>query len=96
MKMIYPKMIIVLVILAVALVMNFRYEAEPVRTPAPAPVVKKVVVIKKVYIRVPVPSDSSQIDTTIITLPKEPLSPPAPDLKKFRKSRNIHKSGFIS
>jgi hypothetical protein len=74
----------------VALVMNFRFDPEPVSQPAP--VVKKVVVIKKVYIRVPTPSDTARIDTTtIITLPK-----PVPDMRKFRRYRNLHKTGFIS
>lgn len=80
----------------VALVMNFRFDPEPLSQPAP--VIKKVVVIKKVYIRVPTPSDSSGTadTTTIITLPKQPLVAPTPDVRKFRRSRNLHKSGFIS
>jgi hypothetical protein len=95
MRTIYPKVIIVLIILMVALVMNFRFDPEPVSQPAP--VVKKVVVIKKVYIRVPTPADTSRTDTTtIITLPKEPLTTPVPDVRKFRRSRNLHKTGFIS
>lgn len=101
MKAIYPKVIIVLVILIVALVINFRFQVKSVITEPAPQVVKEKVIIKKVYIRVPVhvPADSVQPDSTIITLPKQPLVNPTPDLKKYSKysrSRNLHRRGFIS
>jgi hypothetical protein len=98
MRAIYPKMIIVLVILIVTLVINFRFQAKPVANDPAPQVVKEKVIIKKVYIRVPVhaPADSVQPDSTIITLPKQPLVNPAPDFRKYHRSRNLHKRGFIS
>ena len=94
MKSFYPKLIIVLMIMVITLILNFRYEHKPVVQTAPA--VKKVVVIKKVYIRVPTPTDSTHSDTTVI-LPKQPLALPGYNLRKFYRSRNLHKKNvFIS
>jgi len=87
-------MIIVAITLIVALMMNFNYQPEPVIKKTP---VKKVVVVKKVYIKVPAPADSTHVsDSTAITLPKQPLRTPAPDFKKYRRSKNFHKNVFIS
>ncbi len=80
--------------LIVALVINFKFESEPVSKPKAE--VKKEVVIKKVYIRVPMPADSIKGDSTIITLPKQPLANPAPSMRKYRRTRNLHRPGFIS
>jgi hypothetical protein len=80
--------------LVVALMMNFKYHHESeIRQATPPQTVKKVVVIKKIYIRVPSAKDSTGSDTTIITLPKET---PPPNFKKYYRSRNLHRNGFIS
>ncbi len=96
MKKMYPKFIIVFMIVLITFMINFRYQKEPeIPQASPQQVVKKVVVIKKVYIRVPSVNDSTgrNADTTIITLPKEA---PAPNYKKYFRSKNLHKNGFIS
>ena len=93
MKSIYSKLIIVLMILVVAFTINFNYHDESaIPTPQPQ-MVKKVIVVKKVYIPVPV-KDSVKSDTNkIITLPKQS---PVSNYKKYYRSRNFHRSGYIS
>jgi hypothetical protein len=82
-------------IMIVSLILNFKYESSP--TVQTAPAVKKVIVIKKVYIRVPIPTDSTHSDTTTIILPKQPLALPGLNIRKFYNSRNLHKKNvFIS
>jgi hypothetical protein len=94
MKSFYSKLIIVLMIIIISLILNFKYEYKP--TVQTLPAVKKVIVIKKVYIRIPTPVDSIHSDTTII-LPKQPLALPGFDVRKFYRSRNLHKKNvFIS
>ncbi|HSZ25172.1 MAG TPA: hypothetical protein VK766_05620 [Cytophagaceae bacterium] len=93
---IHAKIGVVVMLLVVSWIINFRYQKEPLFIPAPTPQVKKVIVVKKIYIRVPVPMDSIHSDTTtIFPLPK-PLASPSIDVKKFRRSRNLYKNGFIS
>ncbi len=75
---------------------NFKYQYEPETREATSPqTVKKVVVIKKIYIRVPSAKDSTGTadTTTIITLPKET---PAPNYRKYYRAKNLHKNGYIS
>jgi hypothetical protein len=93
MKVWYPRLIIVLMVLMITLILNFRYHYEP--PVAPAQPVEKEIIIK--YIQVPVPTvrDSAQVDSTVITLPK-PEPPPSPDPKKYRRSKNLHKNYFVS
>ncbi len=94
MKKIYPKLIVVGMILIISWMVNFRYQYEPPVPAASQPQsIKKIIIVKKVYIRVPVQVDSTQADTTIITLPKEL---PTTNYKKYYRSRNLHKSGLIS
>ena len=81
-------------IMIVSFILNFRYEYKP--TVQTAPAVKKVIVVKKVYIRVPTAKDSTQTDSTVI-VPKQPLALPGVDIRKFYRSRNLHKKNvFIS
>ena len=73
---------------------NFHYNYQPIAPETKQPQsVKKIIVVKKIYIRVPMQVDSSHSDTTIITLPKEL---PVTNYKKYYRSRNLHKTGFIS
>lgn len=94
MKKLYPKLIIVGMILMITWIVNFRFTAEPaVPADVPTQTVKKIIIIKKVYIRIPDQKDSLQKDSTVITLPKEV---PMNNYRKYYRSRNLHKSGLIS
>ena len=94
MKSIYPKFVIVLLILIVAILINFKYQDKSeILVPQPQ-IIQKVVVIKKVYIQVPAVKDSTKSDTiTSVILHKEN---PVPNYRKYYRSRNLHRSGFIS
>jgi hypothetical protein len=93
MKSIYPKLVVVSMILIVAFMFNFKYHYEPAIPAAQPQQVKKVIIVKKVYIKVPVFKDSTHTDSSVITLPKETKTP---DFKKYYRSRNIHKGAYIS
>ncbi len=81
-------------LLIITFIINFRFNYAPKEYTPPSETIQKVIIIKKIYIRVPSAVDSTHKDsTTTITLPKEVQ---LPNYKKFYRSRNLHKSGFIS
>jgi hypothetical protein len=97
MKNIIPKLVVVSMIFIAAALINFRYE-HPQQSAPPKPV-QQIIVVKKVYVRVPVPSvcgDTISKDTTVITLPKETAKPAQPNYSKYKRSRYLHRSGNIT
>jgi hypothetical protein len=93
------KILIISLLLLVVWLINFRFE-NPEQA-KPTQIVKKVVVVKKVYVKVPSPcpaqikQDSvASKDSMIITMPKINTKPL--DLKQFNRSRQIHKKAFVA
>ncbi len=95
----FPKLAVLLSIILVAFIINFKFETEADIKPV-SQAVKKVIVIKKIYIKIPVDTaailakrDSQIVDTIQLTLPK--LNKKL-DLNQFKRSRNIHRKSLIT
>jgi hypothetical protein len=90
MKRYIPATIVSVTLLLLAFIIDFRLTKEeaPVQQ-----VVKKVVVVKKIYIKIPSDSNNVVVDTIQLVTP---AVKPKNDLNNYRRSRFMHRPGPVS